>query len=404
MKACGLIVEYNPLHNGHIYHIQAAKKASNAECVIAVMSGSFLQRGEPAIIDKFHRTNAALSAGVDIVIELPFPYAVQSSNLFAKGSVKTLYEIGVSSICFGSESGNITNFITGYQIMKEKETAYNKSLQKYLMIGFSFPKASKLAHDDIGLTSNNIDLSKPNNILGFSYVKTILNDQLPIQPLTIKRINNDYHEQRITSRIASATSIRKQLLHHDNRLGQIKQTMPAGTIRQLEAYKKKATIWHTWEKYFPLLHYRVMTTTLEDLAAIQGVDEGLEFRIKETAKTATSFQEWMEAIKTKRYTWTRLQRMFAYILTNTKKTDMELVQGKALIPYIRVLGFTKTGQTYLKYHKKDLSVPIITQLSRDGSPMLSLEEKASDAYYSVVPPINRKQLRNQEIEPPIQRT
>src|SRR5690625_4124814 len=215
MKACGLIVEYNPLHNGHLYHIEKAKSISQADCMIAVMSGSFLQRGEPAIIDKFHRAKAALASGVDIIVELPYPYAVQSSHLFAKGSVHSLAELGVSSICFGSESGDISNFTTSYHLWKENDAIYTDRLKRYLSAGHSFPLASMKALEFIGLTTGQMDLSQPNNILGFSYVKAILDDHLPIKPLTIKRTNNAYHEQEISSPIASATSIRRELILQD---------------------------------------------------------------------------------------------------------------------------------------------------------------------------------------------
>src|SRR5690625_6062685 len=170
MRACGLIVEYNPLHNGHVYHIQSAKKVSKADCMIAVMSGPFLQRGEPAIIDKFHRAKAALASGVDIILELPYPYAVQSSHLFAKGSVHSLAERGVSSICFGSESGDISTSTTGYHSWKENDGIYTDRLKRYLSAGHSFPLASMKALEFIGLTTGQMDLSQSNNILGFSFV------------------------------------------------------------------------------------------------------------------------------------------------------------------------------------------------------------------------------------------
>src|SRR5699024_1743363 len=146
MKASGLVVEYNPFHNGHLFHVQQAKKISSADCIIAVMSGSFLQRGEPAIIDKFHRTKTALASGVDIVLELPYAYAVQSSELFAKGAIHTLQKIGVDSLCFGSESGNISDFITSYNTLKEKNETFKRILKKSLNNGYSFPEASKEAY------------------------------------------------------------------------------------------------------------------------------------------------------------------------------------------------------------------------------------------------------------------
>lgn len=401
MDACGLIVEYNPFHNGHLHHLVESKKTSNAACMIAVMSGNFLQRGEPAIIDKFHRTRAALTSGVDIVLELPVVYAVQSSDLFAKGSVQTLNEIGVSSICFGSESGTTSHFITTYQIFKEKQTTFQKHLRENLAKGLSYPNASKVAYEKIGLTSAAMDLSQPNNILGFSYVKTILDYQLPIEPFTVERTKSGYHDQTISSTIASATSIRKQLFQDEEITDQSASTIPNSTRDQLTDYQLKASLWHNFELYFPLIHYRVMTMDPGELAAIHGVDEGLEFRIKKTAKQAKSIYEWIEAIKTKRYTWTRIQRIFVHLLANTKKTDMQLVKTNSSVPYVRLLGMTETGQAYLNQQKKKMNVPLISKLSRIDDPLLANEEKASNAYYSILAPAIQKQFMAQEFGPPI---
>ncbi|WP_106497725.1 nucleotidyltransferase [Lentibacillus sp. Marseille-P4043] len=401
MKACGLIVEYNPFHNGHVYHLEEAKKVSKADCMITVMSGSFLQRGEPAIIDKFHRTNAALASGIDIVVELPYVFAVQSSDLFAKGSILTLHALGIDSICFGSESGMISDFVTGYHTFYERKDLFRETLKEQLNQGMAYPEASRLAYQKIGLTTAGMDLAKPNNILGFSYVKAILENSLPIEPLTIKRSKSGYHDETITSSIASATSIRKQLFTSGKITPEIAETIPKATKEELERYYHTASCWHHWEAYFNLLHYRVMTMSKTELRAIQGVDEGLEYRIKKTAKTATSFTEWVKAIKTKRYTWTRLQRMFVHILTNTKKQDMDRLTNLSSIPYVRILGLTETGRAYLNKAKKQTDVPLISNLSRTNPPMLSLEEKATAAYYSILPPTIRQQLRRQELQPPI---
>ncbi|TMN23479.1 nucleotidyltransferase [Lentibacillus cibarius] len=401
MKACGLIVEYNPFHNGHVYHVRQSRDASNADCLIAVMSGSFLQRGEPAIIDKFHRTKAALLEGVDIVLELPYLYAVQSSDLFAEGAVRTLHESGVSSICFGSESGNTQHFMEGYDVFRQNEPFYRELLQDYLKQGIAFPEASRLAYQKIGLTTEEMDLSQPNNILGFSYVQTIMDAHLPITPLAIKRKKSNYHDEEITGPIASATSIRSKLLADHDISEDVAATMPNATIRQLHEYKWQAGCWHAWEGYFHLIHYRVMTMTTEELAAIHGVDEGLEYRIKKTARGVTSFYEWMQRIKTKRYTWTRLQRMFAHILTNTTKTDMYQLKNTTTVPYVRLLGMTRNGQTYLNAQKKEMNVPLVSKLSHHINPLLFIEEKASNAYYSMLPADKREKLRKQELQPPI---
>ncbi|RDW18455.1 nucleotidyltransferase [Oceanobacillus arenosus] len=401
MEATGLIVEYNPFHNGHVYHIKEAKKATNANCTIAVMSGSFLQRGEPAIIDKYHRTKAALKSGIDIVLELPYAFAVQNSDIFAHGAVLTLHEIGVSSICFGSESGRISPFLNSYKTYIDKNDLFNTALKMGLAEGKSFPEASRDAYQKIELTSGEIDLSKPNNILGFSYVKAILNNGLPIEPITIKRTNNNFHDQTISSDIASATSIRKRLIEHDVLEAKTEQTMPKETAVQLQAYKNTASFWHHWELYFPILHYRVMTMSTEELAMIHGVDEGLEHRIKKTAIEATSFNQWVTMIKTKRYTWTRIQRLFVHLLTNTTKAEIATFIKLPSVPYVRVLGLNQTGQHYLNKRKKEMEIPILSNIKRNAPPLLKLEERASNAYYSVLSPEARIQAIKQEFKGPV---
>lgn len=402
MRACGLIVEYNPFHNGHLYHVNRAKRESQADCMIAVMSGSFLQRGEPAIIDKFHRTKAALGSGIDLVFELPYVFAVQSSRLFAKGAVHTLQEIGAESLCFGSESGHISHFISTYKLFKEKEGDYRVSLKQALNKGESFPEASKKAYRDIGLTDQSINLSKPNNILGFSYVKTIFDNNLSIEPFTIKRISSHYHDKKINSPIASATSIRERLLSTNGLvLDDIIKSMPHEMISQLQLYQKETALWHEWEKYFPLIYYRALTMSTKELASIQGIDEGIEHRILDTIKEATSFNDWVKAIKTKRYTWTRIQRMFVHLLTNTKKDELSMVHDLKGVPYIRLLGATHQGRTYLNRVKKEIDIPIISSLKRDQHPLLAIEERATNAYYSILAPKLRNKFHTQELKPPI---
>lgn len=398
MEACGVIVEYNPFHNGHLYHLKQAKKVSKANCIIAIMSGSFLQRGEPAIIDKFHRTKAALSAGADMVVELPYPFAVQSSALFAKGALYTLNELHVSSICFGSESGKIEPFINSVTKLQENKSLYDETLRSFLEQGFAFPEASSKAYNAIGM--NSMDMIQPNNILGLSYVKTIIENNLPIKPLTTKRINNHYHDEKITNEIASATSIRKEL-SKTGISSKITDTLPAESLIQLQTYIDKSTLWHSWEHYFPLLHYRVMTMTKEELSNIHGVTEGLEHRIRKTAEKAISFHDWLEKIKTKRYTKVRLQRIFVHILTNTTKKAIASIVQTEKIPYIRLLGMSKKGQAYLNANKKNIDVPIITNLNKQTRTLLYLDEKATHVYYSVLPAKLRSQLRTQEFKLPI---
>ncbi|MDL4841279.1 nucleotidyltransferase [Aquibacillus rhizosphaerae] len=401
MKACGLIVEYNPYHNGHQYHLEQSKQITAADCTIAVMSGNFLQRGEPAIIDKFSRAKIAIEQGVDLVVELPFVYAVQNSDLFSRGAVLTLGALNASTLCFGSEHGEIHTFIEAFDLYQNNQEEYTRVLKDNLSTGLSFPEASKYAYASIGLTTGNVDLSQPNNILGFSYVKSIFSTNQSIKPITIKRHKNSFHQQDITHPIASATSIRKELLASDQISKLAESTLPETTKKELTNYYKHTGIWHHWEQYFSILQYRVLTMTDKELGNIHGVEEGLENRLKRTASKVTSFVSWMEQLKTKRYTWTRLQRVFVHILTNTTKETIKHLSQNTHLPYIRLLGMSEQGQAYLKEIKSKRETPIITGFKKNFHPMLDADERATDAFYSVLEPGQRIRLRKQEFEPPI---
>src|SRR5699024_6326009 len=239
----------------------------------------------------------------------------------------------------------------------------------------------------------------PNNILGFSYVRAIIDNHYPIQPLTIERTKSGYHDASITGEIASATSIRKEMLEENQITENVQNALPASTLQQLNDYYATTGLWHTWEQYFPFLQYRVMTMDTDMLREIHGMDEGLEHRIQRTAKHATSIQEWIEAIKTKRYTWTRLQRAFVHILTNTTKQSIENITNTYRLPYVRLLGMTETGQSYLNNAKKEMDVPLVSSLQQHDSPMMRMEERATHAYYSILSPTVRKKLWKQEIRP-----
>ncbi|WP_277674118.1 nucleotidyltransferase [Piscibacillus halophilus] len=401
MKACGLIVEYNPFHNGHVYHVEQSKERTNADVMVAVMSGSFLQRGEPAIIDKFHRTKATLQHGVDIVLELPFVYAVQYSDLFARGAILTLSQLNVDYVCFGSEAGNITPFLEGYDHYLKHKPYFQQQLHQFLSEGLSFPQASKNAYQTIDLASGEIDLGQPNNILGFSYVKAIKELQTSIKPETIKRTKSGYHDEQIEHEIASATSIRKELLTQGTMSNNIQNALPYATAQQIKKYKEDYHSWHEWEIYFPFLQLLIQTKTHEELRNIHGVIEGLEYRLKNTVQEAVSFHHWMTLLKTKRYTWTRLQRMFVHLLTNTTHEQLEPYKALTEPPYLRILGMNQNGRQYIQSVKKEMDVPLISNIQELNHPMLQLEEKATDAYYSPLSPKFKQQLKKQELRGPI---
>jgi predicted nucleotidyltransferase len=381
MQACGVIVEYNPFHNGHKYHLEKARSLSKASCMIAVMSGNFLQRGEPAIIDKYHRAKLATEQGCDIVIELPYYYAVQHSELFAMGAIKILKELGVHSLCFGSESGEIDAFHQTIDAIEKNQFIYQESLKNAIKKGNSYPKSHQIALNRIFTSDTSIDIGQPNNMLGLQYIKQIHNLNANIKPLTIKRAQSNYHDETISLPFASATSIRRSLLHTDNHfLQEIQDSMPKMTSKTLEMYKKQYGCFHTWEAYFKLLQYNVLTSNESVLRTIHGVNEGIEHRIIRTAKDATSFQTWMQLLKTKRYTWTSLQRIFTHILTKTTKEE---VQQKLLeTPPIRILSMTGVGRQYLNDHKKGTNQLFIS--NKNPFPDKELDERISSAYYSII--------------------
>ncbi|TFB23315.1 nucleotidyltransferase [Filobacillus milosensis] len=401
MKACGLIVEYNPFHNGHVYHLQQSKEETQADVMVAVMSGSFLQRGEPAIIDKFHRAKAALQSGVDIVLELPYVYAVQYADLFARGAILTLSSLNVDHVCFGSEAGNIVPFINGYHHYIQNEKQFESKLHQFLDEGLSFPQASKKAYESIDLTSGEVDLSQPNNILGFSYVKAVKELNASIKPETIQRTKSGYHDEKIEHDIASATSIRKEILQQQSMTSNARNALPTATVEQLNNYMHSSGRWHSWEDYFPFLQLLVQTRTLDELKSIHGVIEGLEYRLKQTVQEAESFEHWMQLLKTKRYTWTRIQRMFAHLLTNTTKEEIETYKSINQSPYVRILGMTDKGRSYIQSIKKDIDVPLISNIQQFNHSMLDIEERATNAYYSPLPSSVKKVFKSQELTGPI---
>ncbi|MBP2240014.1 putative nucleotidyltransferase [Cytobacillus eiseniae] len=401
MNAVGVVVEYNPFHNGHHYHICEARKATNAEIVIAVMSGNFLQRGEPAFISKWTRTEMALKAGVDIVFELPYAFATQQANTFASGAVSILEAAGCRHLCFGSEDGQIDRFYQTLSFLEENNKEYQNKIKQYLHEGNSYPKASSLAFHALVPDEHLIDLSKPNNILGYQYIKSAKEQHASIQALTIARKNADYHDLHFSSEsIASATSIRKVLSSKQTQISSIRQYVPESTFEGLIAYKEKYGLFHDWEHYWPFLKYRLVQSALNDLKKIYEIEEGLENRMQQAALQSEDFQHFMEKVKTKRYTWTRLQRACVHILTNTTKEEMYLAEEKP--KYLRLLGMTTNGQKYLNKYKSNLSLPLISRLSSTTSEQLFLDLRASRVYAMAASGIQQQKLLEKEFkQPPI---
>lgn len=402
MKAAGVIVEYNPFHNGHAYHLQQTKKATDADCIIAVMSGQFLQRGEPALVSKWARTEMALAAGIDVVVELPYHFATQNAETFARGAISILDAINCQDFCFGSENGTIHEFLETYVFLNDHNKQFKLLLKQHLKKGLSFPKATSLAYSDLNEDVPFLDLAKPNNILGYYYVKALKELNSDLQAQTIKRTGADYHDEAFTSKsIASATSIRKSLFSVKNNLNEINKYVPKTSKTILEDYFAQFTLYHNWELYFSFLKYKLLTLSQKELQEICEIEEGIENRLKNYIVEATTFHEFMNLVKTKRYTWTRIQRICLHILTHTYKESMQ----QKYPTYIRLLGMSQKGQQYLKINKKKFSLPLIANVSRYDDPMLNLDIKATYTFGSILPePIRSKFLKMEYTIPPIKKS
>jgi predicted nucleotidyltransferase len=401
MKAVGLIVEYNPFHNGHLYHLKSAKEAANADVAIAVMSGNFLQRGEPALVPKWCRTQMALENGADIVLELPYSFAVQQAEIFAYGAVSMLDAIGAEYVCFGSESGNIDLFLTTIEFLDQHQGKFNEQIKAAIRTGVSYPKALALAFQQLDESGNFLDLARPNNILGIEYIRAIQKQNSSIRPLTITRKNANYHDEHFASEtIASATSIRKALFSPNADTPPISQFVPKPTLNLLQEYHRQFGFYHFWENYWGLLQFRLLQISRAELRNIYEIEEGLENRLIAAAAGAQSFHEFMEAIKTKRYTWTRLQRACVHILTNAQKHEMSSRQETA--SYLRLLGMTDAGRDYLNKRKNQFSLPLVSKVSAFQHPKLALDIKAAQIYALAYPPeVRSKMMRQEYSQPPL---
>ncbi|WP_342525920.1 nucleotidyltransferase [Chryseomicrobium sp. FSL W7-1435] len=374
MKATGVVVEHNPFHNGHSYHVQQALEVTGADVVIAVMSGNFLQRGEPALVDKWTRAEMSLSSGVDLVIELPYRYATASAKEFAQGAIHLLDHLKCETFVFGSEHGRVEDFLTTHSLIHSNQQRYNLQIKESLSSGKSYPMALQDAFQSLNPDSaKSVDLSLPNNILGFHYVEAAYDKT--IQPLTIQRIGAGYHDFIEEGQaIASATGIRHSLFETLTIPG---EHVPVTTYRLLQNWNEEYQQFASWEEFWPTLRYAILSKTPEQLKQHAEVTEGIEHAIHKHAKSSTSYTQFMHNLKSKRYTWTRLQRMVTHIYTGFLETQ----RSREMPDAIRLLGMTKAGQAYLNQYKKDFLLPLVSRLASSDSPFLAHDSRSSDLYY-----------------------
>ncbi|PIC86505.1 hypothetical protein CSV72_07980 [Sporosarcina sp. P20a] len=373
MIATGIVVEYNPFHNGHLFHLNEAKRLTGADVIIAVMSGHFLQRGEPAIVDKWTRTRMALASGADLVIELPYAFSTAHAPQFAKGAIQILDALQCKYICFGSEEGHISPFMNSLDTMNTHNELYEKTIKSSMQEGISYPNAMRIAYEEISRTTDEplADLSEPNNILGFHYMKAIREIQSNMMAVTLERKGTHFHDEALPEdSIASATGIRKELFATD--VEHVQFFMPSSSYKLLHQQPHQS-----WDHLYPFLRFVILREGPEQLASIADITEGIEFSLWRAAKEHTTFQEFMQAVKSKRYTWTRIQRMLVHVLTGYRKSTRAQITSPS---YLRLLGMSENGRSYLRTVKKELTLPLVSRAGSHKDPSLLMDIKSTDIY------------------------
>ncbi|MCR5787795.1 MAG: nucleotidyltransferase [Bacilli bacterium] len=344
MEVIGIIAEYNPFHNGHKYHIDMIKKKYPKSIIVLALSGYFSQRGDVSLLTKEDKTKIALDNGVDIVVELPTVFATQSADIFSEASVKILNNFKVDKIIFGSESNDVSTLdkIARIQLYDEE---FDSRVKKNLDEGLNYPTALAKAL--------NVDFDfNPNDLLGISYIKAALKNNFDIEFETIKRTNS-YHDVDLDEVLVSATNIRERILKNEN-IDKYVPYNPSDYIIDIN-----------YKKLFDLLRYEIITNN--HLENILTVDEGIENKLKKEVLRAFNKEDLIYLVKSKRYTYNKISRMFLHILLNIEKESYTL-------DYTKVIGFSQNGQTYLGNIRDDLILPITPSIK---SEMFKCEIKAS---------------------------
>ena len=372
MKAVGIVAEYNPFHNGHAYQIAQAKKVTKADAAVIVMSGNFVQRGLPAVFDKWQRTRLALVGGADLVYELPFAMAVQPAHLFARGAVELLVSAGVTSIAFGAEHAQL-DFLAlarmARQTLNQNDAFKSDYTQTYATV-----------FNNVLAEVTGQRLSAPNDLLGFAYAMAVLDlgydDKVQLFP--IQRKGASYHQTGITDKhIASATALR-ELMGKKSALSEFSNyaSQPAAQLLTSGDQTKD------WDgAWYPFLQYKVLSTPISQLEQIYQLDDGLAYRLKEqvTRYTRIDYETFMMMFKSKRYTWARLQRTNLYTILNISHDEMmQALQH----PYLRVLGATKKGRFFIKQIRDQVQLPVINRVTHDmvTTGILQLDYRAGKLY------------------------
>ena len=372
MKACGIIAEYNPFHKGHHYQIEQIRRQTDADVIVVAMSGNFVQRGEPAIENKWHRAKMALENGADLILELPTLSSTQATDWFAAGGVGILHAAKCQKIAFGVEDTSI-DYQVAFKEWITLQTRIKEDVTNDEMKSLTYAnRLSLISKENFGETSPLYRLmQQPNQQLGFAYVKEILSKKLPMDYLTIERKGNGHLDAKIQDeQFASGTALRKQLLKPE-RNPKLYAQLPYLEGVSSNEYR------NGWEQYWTLLKYQIERSSLEELRTIYQMDEGMEYRFKKCLLQANSFDEFIQLLKNKRWTWARLQRLCLYVLLGiTKEQVTQYFESIREPQEVTVLGFTKIGREYLKTLREE-ETEFITNYAH---PSLELQKKFDNIY------------------------
>uniref|UniRef100_A0A7C4GJL0 tRNA(Met) cytidine acetate ligase n=1 Tax=Fervidobacterium thailandense TaxID=1008305 RepID=A0A7C4GJL0_9BACT len=356
MRVLGVVVEYNPFHFGHLHHLREAIDLVKPDYVIAVMSGNFCQRGEPAIINKFARAEIALRMGIDVVFELPTVYAVQDAGGFALGSVGVLHKTNVvTDIVFGSESGDLCFLQKVARLLTYQTPEFQRSFKMHLKMGYSYPNARKYALMDV-LSSEVEKLSKSNDILGIEYIKSLIHYGSKIEPHVIRRVGADDNDETLRGKFSSASAIRKAI--REGKFEESMEAIPPVTFEILNREFNAGRGPVFWKDLsFVIPTFRKMSRS--DFQKIYSFNEGLDLRFYEASRTTGDLQQFVEFVKAKRFTYSRIRRAILHAFFGFEKEMVE-ESNKNGPQYLRLLGFTNRGREILKEIKKKATIPIVS--------------------------------------------
>ena len=382
MHVTGLITEYNPFHNGHLFHLKKARETAGADYTAVGMSGSFVQRGAPAVFDKYSRTRAALLSGADLVFEMPAPFSTASAREFASYAVALFTALGaVDSICFGSECGEIEPILRAARLLNEESEPFKKRLQDFLKEGKTFPEARSAALAEEGAEEAKL-LSSPNNILGVEYCQAVLRQRSPLSCFTIKREGNGYHDPSLNGALGSALAVR-QALQSGTDVQALRFLLPDPSF---DSVCRSIPVF--LDDFSGLLNYRLLTEQEPERYA--EIRPELAARIKKLAPGFASFDQRIKELKSRQLTYTGVSRGLIHLILGIEQRQMDLFKEAGFAPYARILGFRKSAAPLLRRIKENSSIPVISKLAGAekrldpaGAAMLACEIQSSHLYQNV---------------------